>query len=143
MTTEFRAWNSVRPLAEQDQRLDILDDTAARALVEHVKQQFVADPRGLWWWESLRGATQSVPYDDAAYPLAFLRTRLADQPTVNLIVTDNQREPSGVVTGTPDAIIDLLGEVHPFEFAVTDPEVRWLILDNHHNVLVLAGDVPS
>jgi hypothetical protein len=36
----------------------------------------------------------------------------------------------------------LSSETPIFEFALTDPEVRWLILDTHHNNLVLAGDLP-
>jgi hypothetical protein len=142
VATDFRAWNDVRPLAEGDGRLAVLDETAARALVRQVKERFVADPRHLWWWESLRGETASVPYDDSAYPLEFLRARLVDQPQVNLIVTDNQRDPSGVVRGSPGAILDLLGALRPFEFALTDDDVRWLILDSHESVLVLAGDIP-
>ena len=90
------------------------------------------------------GEPHAVQYDDAAQWLELMHARIANEPIVNLIVTDDQFEPSGVVAGpSPEAILHLLSETPSFEYAVTDPEVRWLVLDNHHNVLVTVGDLAT
>jgi hypothetical protein len=132
----------VLAIAEADERIEVLDDAAARDLIRQVESKFVEDPRRRWWWESLRGTARSVQYDSGIDGLELLRSRIAAQPMVNLIVTDNQDEPSGVVAGSPAAILELLLETPGFEFAMTDAEVRWLILDTHHDTLVMTGDVP-
>ncbi|MET1082978.1 MAG: hypothetical protein ABWY12_08025, partial [Burkholderiales bacterium] len=93
-------------------------------------------------WASLAQGSERLPYADPAVGAELLRARIEGQPLVNLIVTDDEPEPLGVIAGPAEAIVDLLGKTPIFEFALTDPELRWLILDTHHNVLVLAGDVP-
>ena len=35
----------------------------------------------------------------------------------------------------------LIDNTYFFEYAVTDPEARWLILENHHDFLIFVGDV--
>jgi hypothetical protein len=137
------AWDWVREVVEVDGRVEILDDAEAQDLVRQVKAKFVENARNRWWWESLRGETHSVQYDDFDHWLELLQARLADQPTVRLIVTDNQIEPSGVVSGPPEAILHVLRETPLFEYALTDPVVSWLILDNHHDVLITVGDLST
>jgi Family of unknown function (DUF6756) len=136
------AWSWVREIVQADERIAILDDALAEDLIERVKRKFVEDPSKLWWWESLRGESHSVRYADEQW-LELMHARIGGQPIVNLIVTDDQPEPSGVVKGPPEAILNLLNETPKFEYAMTDPDVGWLILDNHHDVLVTVGELPS
>jgi hypothetical protein len=136
-------WDEVRTVAAADTRVVVLDDAAAHDVSQRVKQRFISDARANWWWESLRGESEWLHYEDAAGGLELLRARIEREPTVNLLVIDEQTEPHGVVAGTGEAILHLLEEMPIFEFAITDPEARWLILDTHHNELVLVGDVPG
>lgn len=135
-------WDEVRAAAAADASLVVLDDVAAHDLAERVRQTFVADARANWWWESLRGKSEWLHYEELLGGLELLRARIEREPAVNLLVTDDEAEPRGVVVGTGAAILRLLAETPTFEFAMSDPEVRWLILDTHHNDLVLVGDVP-
>ena len=136
-------WDEVRSAVAADPRIVVLDDAAAHDLIERVKQRFIADTPSNWWWESLRGESEWLHYEDVAGGLKLLRTRIEGEPTLNLLVTDEQPEPLGVVAGTGQALLHLLAETPIFEFAITDPDTRWLILDTHHNDLVLVGDVPG
>jgi hypothetical protein len=136
-------WDEVQATAAADASLVVLDHAEAHDLAERVRQKFLSDTRATWWWQSLRANSEWLHYDNAFGGLELLRARIERAPTVNLLVTDDDPEPHGVVAGTGVAILQLLAETPLFEFAITDPEVRWLILDTHHNDLVLVGDVPA
>ena len=139
-----RAWDWVRKVSEGDKRIEIWHDVEAQDLVGQVKGKFVMEgASSRWWWESLRGEYEAVQYRDFAHWLELMQARIAEQPAVRLIVTDNQIEPTGVVSGPPEAILHVLGETPLFEYALTDPALRWLILDNHHDVLITVGDLST
>jgi hypothetical protein len=135
-------WEEAQVAARGDARIRLLDDDAARKVIERTERKFLATRRRLWWWEDLRGPYESVRYESPDVGLELLRSRIDRQPMVFLIVTDNQPQPHGVFSGPGDAITQLIGNLPLFEYAVTDPEARWLILESHHDVLYWVGDVP-
>ncbi len=135
-------WEDVQETASADPRIRLLDDAAAGKVIERTTTIFLTAARPQWWWEAIRGPYESVQFFDYRVGLELLRSRIENEPIVLLIVTDSQREPRGVFSGPGDAITELIDNTYFFEYAVTDPEARWLILENHHDFLIFVGDVP-
>jgi hypothetical protein len=46
----------------------------------------------------------------------------------------------GVFECTPATASALIGECPGFEYAVVDPALEWMVIEDHHDVLIAAGD---
>ena len=56
-----------------------------------------------------------------------------------LAVTGDDPPPWTWIEGSPQGLLDLLGESPFFEYFLTDPAVSWVIFDTRHNQFVVAG----
>jgi hypothetical protein len=46
----------------------------------------------------------------------------------------------GLFECTPATASALIGECPGFEYAVVDPALKWMVIEDHHDVLIAAGD---
>lgn len=131
------AWEVLKALASNDPQVKLLTDEKASEVVDAVASRFIEDRQRTWWWESLRGSTSVTPYEAHDDSFALLTQHFGSEPSVYLLVTDEQSEPPGVLAGRIDSLARLVSEARYFEFAVVDADFRRLAFDTHHNELIL------
>jgi hypothetical protein len=110
----------------------------AEAYLRRLVETFIADPSSLHWWESLKHSATRVPYENND-GLATLRSLLADQADVRLVVTDEEEPPWPVYAGSGTQLIEMLRECRFCEYMVASRDMRWVVFDTHMNELVSVG----
>jgi hypothetical protein len=123
-------------LAERVRRLD----GASRSdVLRRVTDTFLERPGGLFWWEHLKMPVESWQTEHGYKHLP----QLASHPQAGcwLItgLTDADEE-KGVFECAPAVAAALIGECPYFEYALVDRGLAWLVIENHHDVLIAAGD---
>lgn len=135
-----RLVNDLKKRSEVFDSVLLVDDSFAEFVITKLASLYVEDKSKTWWWDSLSRQNKVVSYGDND-GLKIIRDMVGGNPKVLLYVTDDESPPWPVFTGLLSEILELIGEVQYFEFALTDVHFRWAIFDTHHNDLVVAGDL--
>jgi hypothetical protein len=94
----------------------------------------------IWLWNSFKEPRSSMQLD---YPTAVLREFVPLEETVWFVAEDwNRHKRHGnywLYEGKITAIVDLLGEMHGFEYYVVSKKFEWLLCENHHGILMAVG----
>jgi hypothetical protein len=120
-----------------------LDAQTSAEAVCRLGERFVARPDSSWWWEHVRdGLPRSthVPPNDDGYLL--IPTVCPDQPVL-FFVSDDTPPPWPAYLAKPSDLARALAECPPFEYVVADPGGGWLLMENHHGMLVAVGEPVS
>lgn len=110
----------------------------ATAYVHGLAAAFVADPSNFHWWESLKGDSTQISYDNDD-GLAALERILGEQAEIRLVVTDETAPPWPVYAGSATQLIAVLRECRFCEYMVASPDMSWVVFDTHMNELVSVG----
>lgn len=145
---ELSAWidEAVSTLQLTSATFRQLPDDDALLVYWQAEDRFVSKQRRHWWWEHFRcrnyGALLRV---DARLHL----TQLAATPgeRVWLILTDvDELDPlvyKGadplVYEGAIEACQRVIGECPPFEYNIVSHDFKWLLCENHHQLLFAVG----
>lgn len=117
-----------------------LDEQTSAEAVGRIGERFVTHPDSGWWWERVRdGLPRStyVPSSDDGYRL--IPTICPDQ-SVFFFVSDDNPPAWRVYQAKPSDLVRALAECPPFEYVVADPGGEWLLMENHHGMLVAVGE---
>jgi hypothetical protein len=108
-------------------------------VLNRVADAFLARPGVLFWWEHLKVPAEYWHTEQGYQHLP----RIAPDPEAAcwLItgLTDADEE-KAVFECTPALASALVGECPHFEYAVVDPALTWIVIENHHDVLIATGD---
>jgi hypothetical protein len=117
-----------------------LHNTEGGEVLAAVLSKFVASGDRRWWWEDFReiGTSRSFQKSDG---WRFL-PRIAPDPKelVWFIAEDDQLPQYPVFETTPETASALVGECYGFEYYLVAKNLRWLICENHHNVVYAVGE---
>lgn len=120
-----------------------LDSVASKTVIESTAEAFVDDRKKIWWWESIRTDVQS-----ASIQATNGYTRLAEvcpSGVCYLVVTDDLEDTYWTVYSLETKLLKpLIGDCHAFEYFVVSPRFEWVVFENHHDILIGAGQtVPN
>ena len=117
---------------EEPERSDVL---------RRVVGAFVKKPAATFWWEHLREPCSAWATEHAYRHLP----RLAPNPDADcwLITGLDDAENRAVFHCTPATAAAVIAECPCFEYAVVDPGLTWMVIENHHDVLIAAGDAAA
>ena len=115
-----------------------LSESEADSAIRSVARQFVEDSRRLWWWESIRPDVESVSYQ-AGNDGYKLIAQVCPDELCWFVATDDQADGWSVYEARPSNVVSILGECNAFEYFIASREVKWVVFENHHDVLVGAG----
>jgi hypothetical protein len=94
-----------------------------------------------WLWSHLRGQGVSVRTVGGVALLGEMRPR---EERVWLLVEDFDRTKEDgnywVFEGAFGAVIEVLMNLHAIEYYIVDRHMDWMIVENHHNVLIGVGE---
>jgi hypothetical protein len=135
-TAEWLA-DAVRKLT-QPHEVRFLHDPARAALLGRVKGTFLDVSNPTLWWEHLKPSTTTWATGKAFTHLP----NLAADPLERcwLIAGLDDDDPQRVVVQcTPVDATAIIGECPAFEYALVDEDLTWIVIENHHDVLIAAG----
>jgi len=108
-------------------------------LYQKLRHKFCDFPGAYWWWESFRTEHSSLYFENGD---GFLKlTEICPDPGENVwFVAESITLPLfPVYEGTVEAIQRILGECHAFEYYLVNKDFRWLVCENHHDVVFAVG----
>ena len=136
------AENAIREaIAELDLQDSVVrvSEIDAGDIVESAAAKFVADRNRLWWWEAL---TDSLPQESITLPdssnLGYI-SKICPSGPAYLFATDDGFPPWPVFRGDAFNFERILAECYAFEYAIVSEDMSWMVLENHHNVIVGIG----
>ena len=126
-----------------DERFKMVSPARWRGVLAGAMSKF-SDSRTVstrWLWDNLIPPTTSLHVKDG--PERILKL-MGGNSRVWFVAEDwcNTKEEGNLwaFEGDLDAVVRVLGELHAFEYAVIDRKLEWLICENHHDVLIGAGE---
>lgn len=128
----------LKKTSESFSTVAMLNEREAKELILDISNRYVTDINKIWWWESLSTECERIEYGDSD-GLKIIREKFTEDPVVLLFVSDDNPQPWPVFRGVLSEILELIGEVHFFEYILADQNLNWLIFDTHHNTLVITG----
>jgi hypothetical protein len=123
-------------LESQVHRLSKKEESSLRS---QLLSAFVQDQSRRFWWEAFSQPSAEIHIPDGT---GFTRltefTPEPDEPCW-LMVEDFESNEFPIYEATPQLAVRLIGECHGFEYYLIAKDRRWLICENHHNVVIGVG----
>lgn len=94
----------------------------------------------LWWWEALR---EPVSFAQVPDPIKTLEQLLPVGESVWFIAEARGQKEIGnfwLYEGEAQVICAVLRECPAFEYYVIDKKMKWLVCENHHDLLIASGE---
>jgi hypothetical protein len=134
---------ATKGLALDSKRFRLLGPHEYASVLRVVTEQFLdvgkAGINYYRWWENFKGQTDFFQVDNA---YRFLPKLLPRSQSMWFIAEDSSKEnaPFWVYEADADAIVQVLAESHHFEYYIVSKKKDWLLCENHHEVLIAAGE---
>jgi hypothetical protein len=122
-----------------ERRVLHLDDPERSDVLRRVTATFVQRPDVLFWWEHLKVPSESWQTANGYRHLPHI----APDPEGDCwLVTglEDADSDKGVFQCTPMLASKIVAECPGFEYALVDRGLKWLVIENHHDVLIAAGE---
>jgi hypothetical protein len=129
-------------LQNQEHTYELDAETTASALTR-AEAKFITNPNVIWWWESLRYPSRVIEYGEAD-AFSKILGLIGKDEIVRLVVTDDEPGPWPVFEGPLHEIICIIRGQRFFEYFLISAKSEisnWMIFDNHHNQLVITGEI--
>ena len=123
-------------------RVRQLNAQEAAQAVAATEGRFVTRRNSRWWWEGLNDELRIVSHTPDADGYKLIERICPDEPAW-LIASDDEDQPWPVFIGTPKDLVRVIGECRHFEYSVASPRLEWLVMENHHNVMIAVGEPPA
>jgi hypothetical protein len=114
-------------------------EDAASALAG-LGEKFVSQPHSSWWWEHIREGLKQTAYSPPDGDGYRLLPALCPDKSVLFFVSDDESPPWPAFRGAPHDLSRAAAECPAFEYVVADPDGAWLLMENHHGLLVAVGE---
>ncbi len=120
--------------------LRLLAEPEAEAIFVRAEAHFVASTGRAWWWEDFRERGLSHHCGGGDGFLFLSQIVPAPHEVVWWIVESSGSRPSyRVYEGAVETIQRVIGECHGFEYTLIAQDLRWLLCENHSDVLIAIG----
>jgi hypothetical protein len=118
-----------------------LQENEAQVIVERFASLYVSNAKMRWWWEALKVRDKSLRYDSYQHWLEIMESLCPEWESAYLVVTDDEFPPWPVLKGPFSDLLELIGDQFGFEYFITGIDYSWCVFDNHHDYLIMSGDV--
>jgi hypothetical protein len=138
-TVKDEIQRAIQRLGLNDSDIRLLPDEVGRPVFNAVVLHFVASGNRRWWWEDFRFPSTSIRFSDQKGFERIGEVVPNKREKVWFIAEDDQMPFYPVYEATPEAIQAVIGECYGFEYYLVAQDLRWLICENHHDVLIAIG----
>ena len=108
-------------------------------LYQKLRQRFCTSPEAYWWWESFREEHSSLYFENGKGFLKLIEICPDPEEKVWFVAESSTFPSFPVYQGTVEAIQRVSGECHPFEYYLINKDYRWLVCENHHDLVFAVG----
>lgn len=119
--------------------LEELAEADAQDFLREISERFRINSNERWWWASIEDA-QAIEYTDDD-DFASLLELIPVETEVCFVPTDDEFAPWPVLVGEVGALVELLRQMHFFEYFVAARDGAWIVFDTHENSLITAGNL--
>jgi hypothetical protein len=102
-----------------------------------VTDAFLERPDVLFWWSHLKLPSESWHTENG---YTHLQQLAPDPESDAWLITGLEDDDKGVFQCTPALASAIIGECPGFEYALVDRELKWMVIENHHDILIAVGD---
>jgi hypothetical protein len=129
---------SIRELRLAEQ-LRAIPAEEAEALYDQLEERFATRKGCRWIWGYMRspGASRQFIDDRAFEHLANVVPSTSDEL---LFFPGSDQDSVCAYSGTIGAIATVIGDCSAFEYCIFPPSIEWLVCENHHGILIAAGE---
>lgn len=123
----------VRDLKIGNDQFKRLDEKREHKVLQDVKRHFLTNVDALFWWEYFRYEFASLALNEPYKLIADICPN--DEKKVWFIPCEEE----SVYDTYPHVAIRVLDECPAFEYALADKKLKWMFIENQHNVLYATG----
>jgi hypothetical protein len=120
-------------------RVRRLDGAERANVLRRVGDAFLERRDARFWWEHLKAPTASWATKHGYSRLAEIAPD-PGRPCWLITGLEDSEDDIGIFECTPAIASALIGECPGFEYALVDPALRWIVIENHHDVLIAGGE---
>ena len=141
--TANKALESARELSLHTDQFRQVGPRQWREVLDSIFDSFANthDQSVSWLWSHLKREGSSL---NSRNGLAEIGAMVAPNTMVWLLLEDwDHKKKQGnywLFEGSYSAVVAVLGNMHFIEYYIVGRELNWMILENHHNVLIGVGD---
>lgn len=110
------------------------------AIYKLLIETFVEGGDRRWWWESFRGPSESITFDDGKGFERLAELVPNKNEIVWFVVEDDQLPYYPIFEATTENAVKIIGECFAFEYYLVPKDKSWLLCENHHNRIVGVGE---
>lgn len=119
--------------------VELLPNEQARKVYDECQLFFVNSSDRRWWWEDFKQPT--FTFFNVEEPLMLLNQIIPKLESRVWLLIEDEEQPFGFVYDVEASVIgSLLGECSYVEYYVIAKDKRWLLCENHHNLLIGVGE---
>jgi hypothetical protein len=121
-----------------EEHFQVLEGNEMRAVYESALSRFVTGKNPQWWWEHFtQGISMQFLDGDGWRHIS----RIAPNPDEEVwFIAEDWVSPNySVWSAKVREVEEVIGECSPFEFYIVSHDFRWLICENHHDVVFAVG----
>ena len=130
--------NALKALGDSAVVCRELPEAEGEVVFRKALAHFVASGDQRWWWEDFRQSSTSVKTQDAFRALPALVPDKSE--LIWFIAEDDQLPFFPVYESTPEAVSRIVGECYGFEYYLIQKQFKWLLCENHHDMLIGIGE---
>jgi hypothetical protein len=108
-----------------------------RRIADRFLQRGILDMDCAWWWECLRGECYGYAPADT---IGVVKSLLKDDEEYWFIASEEHSGTKWLCEAKGSSIVEVLREMHHFEYYIVEKKLKWLLGENHHGDLFAAGD---
>jgi hypothetical protein len=114
-------------------------DAEALVVFQTCFGKFTAGVDRKWWWEGFSQPSAAAHFDDGQGFKSIVTTVPDPGERIWFIAEEDQMAFYPVYETTPRTAQKVIGECYGFEYYMISKDFRWLLCENHHNVMIGIG----
>lgn len=112
-------------------------ESVIRRIADRFLRRGILDVDCAWWWECLKKDEDGFAPSD---PIGVIENLLNQQEEYWFIASEEHSGPKWLCEAGGSRIVEVLREMHHFEYYIVQKKLAWLLGENHHGFLFAAGD---
>ena len=117
-----------------------LEDDEAKAAYLDLLATFVEGEDRRWWWESFKKPSKSKVYEDGKGFERLTEIVPDSKELIWFIAEESQLPYYPIFEASTENVVKIIGECFAYEYYIVPKHKRWLLCENHHDVVLGIGD---
>ena len=117
-------------------RVRVLGRSECEAVLAEITAALLEVPSATFWWSHLKMPSSSWPTENG---YRFIPEIVPTPESPAWFISGLTDDEKSVFECAPALVPAIIGECPCFEYAVVDRQLKWIVIENHHDVVIAAG----